>query len=82
MPQIRSFEYLQSISECRLETAETDVAISEAETEYAMTGRLLDSRSAFVSLKNKYFTMHTIYSIFYLTKPIYCAIISLLLNFV
>lgn len=55
MPQIRPSEVLQNTSECGVETAKTDAAISEAETEYAMNGRLHDARSAFVSLKKKYF---------------------------
>lgn len=45
---------LQNTSDYKLENAKTDAAISEAETEYAMNGRLYDARSAFVSLKKKY----------------------------
>ena len=41
--------------ESMLETAETDAAISEAETEYAQDGRLHDARSAFDSLRRKHF---------------------------
>ncbi len=55
MPQIRTSEDLQNTNEYGLETAKTDTAISEAESEYAMNGKLHDARSAFVSLKKKYF---------------------------
>lgn len=41
--------------ESMLETAETDAAISEAETEYAKDGTLHDARSAFDSLRRKHF---------------------------
>lgn len=41
--------------ESMLETAETDVAIMEAETEYAQDGKLYDARSAFDSLRRKHF---------------------------
>ena len=58
MPQIRLSEALQNTSECGLETAETDAAISEAETEYAMNGELHNARSAFASLKRRYLS-HT-----------------------
>ena len=54
MPQTNSDADLKNAKECELETAEMDAAILEAETEYAMNGRLYDARSAFVSLKKKY----------------------------
>ena len=41
--------------ESMLETAETDAAILEAETEYAMNGELHNARSAFASLRRKHF---------------------------
>ena len=41
--------------ESMLETAETDAAILEAETEYAQSGKLHDARSAFDSLRRKHF---------------------------
>lgn len=41
--------------ESMLETAETDAAIFEAETEYAQNGILHDARSAFDSLRRKHF---------------------------
>lgn len=56
MPQIRLSEALQNTSECGLETAETDAAISEAETEYAMNGELHNAKSAFASLKRRHFS--------------------------
>ena len=41
--------------ESMLETAETDAAILEAETEYAQDGILHDARSVFDSLRRKHF---------------------------
>lgn len=38
-----------------VETARIDAAISEAETEYAADGVLLDARKAFSSLRRKHF---------------------------
>lgn len=38
-----------------LETAATDMAIAEAEAEYAANGKLIDAREAFDSLRRKYF---------------------------
>lgn len=38
-----------------VETARTDVAISEAETEYAADGVLLDAKEALSSLRRKHF---------------------------
>lgn len=41
--------------ESMLETAATDSAISEAETEYAATGKLYDAKEALQSLRRKHF---------------------------
>lgn len=38
-----------------IETARTDAAISEAETEYAVDGVLLDAKEALSSLRRKHF---------------------------
>lgn len=38
-----------------LETAKTDIAISEAEKEYAAEGVLLDAKEALLSLRRKHF---------------------------
>ena len=38
-----------------IETARTDASISEAETEYAADGALLDAREALSSLRRKHF---------------------------
>lgn len=38
-----------------LGTAATDMAIAEAEAEYAANGKLIDAREAFESLRRKYF---------------------------
>ena len=82
MPQTSSDTDLKSTSQYGQETAETNAAISEAETEYAINARLYDARRALVSLKRNISIIHTIYSIYRLTYSIYCAIINLLLNFV
>ena len=58
MPQTNSDTDLKNAKECELETAEMDAAILEAETEYAMNGELHNARSAFASLKSRYFS-HT-----------------------
>lgn len=55
MPEIQSVPDPQNTNECALETAETDAAISEAETKYITNGRLYDARSIFLFLKEKYF---------------------------
>ena len=59
MPQIRPITDLRNtneeIYESMLETAETDAAILEAETEYAQDGILHDARSVFDSLRRKHF---------------------------
>ena len=82
MPQNKLSAALQNTSDYKLENAKTDAAISEAETEYAMNGELHNAISAFAFLRGNISAIHTIYSIFHLTKSIYCAIMDLLLNFV
>ena len=66
MPQIRLSEALQNTSECGLETAETDAAISEAETEYAMNGELHNARKRICFPKEEAFQPYIQYIVFYI----------------
>ena len=55
MLQIRPAINLKNISEVMTETAKTDTAITEAETELKKTGQLFDAEKALTALRRKHF---------------------------